>query len=132
MSAHTPEPWKVFAHAPASIWVGETPVATCKTQDTQSPLDDIPWETASANAARIVACVNACRGVELDQLEALAKLERNNIAGIGMLAVDHMLVRKQRSELAAILRDMLALRESGATPVVLAKKARAALEKVTT
>lgn len=98
---HTPEPWDFDAEGGFVLSAGLN--AVCQTWSKYEE----DFDNSKANGRRIVACVNACRGLELDQLEAMAELERGGIAGVGMLAVDHMLVRKQRNELADALRDLL-------------------------
>jgi hypothetical protein len=63
---HTPEPWKLYrndqsvgdvvGHAVCDVWPRGD--------------DHIASEEGKANARRIVACVNACRGLPTDELEA--------------------------------------------------------------
>ncbi len=69
---HTPEPWKIGdGKPPFASWAGqilgqhsdgEFILATCN--------QNYP-EDAKANARRIVACVNACRGIPTEDLEAV-------------------------------------------------------------
>ncbi len=59
MSKHTPEPWVTVTHAngtPTLIHGQASHIAECWS------LDRV--HTPTANAARIVACVNACAGME--------------------------------------------------------------------
>lgn len=73
MSEHTPEPWYV-----RDEWDGEPRIAI------GGPQPDHDFEIAclegfphpKANARRIVACVNACRGIETEKLEHKAEVSR--------------------------------------------------------
>ncbi len=67
MSKHTPEPWHTMA---ANEWVvmdsGNANVCSCFNIDSLAASNS---EHARANARRIVACVNACRGLSIENLE---------------------------------------------------------------
>jgi hypothetical protein len=59
---HTKEPWIVAGTA-----------LDIRTEDNQATIASIDWgddpEVTEANARRIVACVNACRGLSTESLE---------------------------------------------------------------
>jgi hypothetical protein len=65
MTIYTPEPWFVHPEQPDTITNREDGegwgIAICDGDD---------HEQESANARRIVACVNACRGIATGALEA--------------------------------------------------------------
>lgn len=65
MMEHTKEPW--LADANYVITQGETKIAYCNHID---PYDGIGYE----NARRIVACVNACAGLDTELLENIVLL----------------------------------------------------------
>ena len=66
MSDHSPEPWVQYA---CEVFESDSneelvaPVADC-----DSSSNGIPEKTKLANARRIVACVNACKGVSTTSL----------------------------------------------------------------
>lgn len=66
-AAHTPEPWSCGGGIPTNIWSeASRGIRIARTDfdgDEQHP-------EAIANARRIVACVNACAGIETESLEA--------------------------------------------------------------
>ncbi len=71
-SQHSPEPWKIVGGIP-----------TLGSQDTLTMMSDINGYTISfvsdtdiesiseVNAARIIACVNACAGIPIDELHMI-------------------------------------------------------------
>ena len=66
--SHTPEPWKATVHNDhiARIWGGEKEI--CKLPLADTPIRHVstgfsPGYDVPANAARIVACVNGCAGL---------------------------------------------------------------------
>jgi len=65
---HIQEPWMFREECANSLVIEE-----CKTGDTIADVigkDDDEWnETDFANARRIVACVNACKGIPTGELE---------------------------------------------------------------
>ncbi len=63
MSEHTKEPWTRIYDS--GIGPSDGFVFQC-------PLDGLEGEYAQANARRIVACVNACRMLTIEQLESAA------------------------------------------------------------
>lgn len=73
MTAHTPEPWQVDdldVVSAAGKWIGSM------TQQLGESAD-----IGEANAARIIACVNACKGIDpesiQDMRDALESIERD-------------------------------------------------------
>lgn len=88
MSKHTPEPWKVqHPHAGQRGW---------EIADS-SGLNQVSQDVTEANARRIVACVNACRGLPTDELE-----QKGLVAAVGTQLLD---VERQRDELLAALEE---------------------------
>lgn len=93
MSAkHTPGPWAVHGHHIESettgFWIADAIAAFPEHSETQAE-----------NARRIVACVNACEGIETSELEEIA------VSG-GMLGPreDVARIAKQRDELLMALQ----------------------------
>lgn len=73
MSGHTPEPWWRDGRE-----VGSSPIMDIKV----GRIDGADYSQATANARRIVACVNACAGMPTEEIEsygfgALAECARN-------------------------------------------------------
>ena len=75
MSEHTKGPWRTGYRYPCRIisYVGNIPASTCLPEDEGTESDE-----QKANAARIVACVNACEGINPeavpDAMEALRNI----------------------------------------------------------
>lgn len=71
MSKHTPEPWVMSTKASGNWWhisAGNQAIATVHAA---SKKRNEPYASMfEANARRIIACVNACAGVDTDLLEA--------------------------------------------------------------
>ena len=74
MSKHTPEPWKLWGDKEAVVMDcplhskhGFIAVMACN--------EDVSAKTSSANAKRIVTCVNACAGMS-DPAAEIAELKR--------------------------------------------------------
>lgn len=95
MSKHTPEPWRVGR--PGAV-VSDTPVPGMGGSDAVEYYGGhlIGESIIEANARRIVACVNACRGLGTDELE-----QHGLVSAVGYELIE---LTKQRDEL---LRDML-------------------------
>lgn len=64
MGKHTPEPWGVFQDASGDVFVSSK-VTSFHIAEVGSEDD----ETVIPDASRIVACVNACRGLSTEELE---------------------------------------------------------------
>jgi hypothetical protein len=98
-AAHTPEPWFVVEQNAGSqgtqVWArgGDTRVANC---DSAS----ISLEGRRADARRIKACVNACKGVPIEVLEA------SKADGMPWNVADQVMNRVERGKLLAALRLM--------------------------
>lgn len=71
MSEHTPEPWVLEQVSGAPLWHVEdlagNPIAVAEQRTNARVAFDFERE---ANALRIVACVNACAGIETSALES--------------------------------------------------------------
>lgn len=97
---HTPEPWHqsgVITEIKRVIDIGaddNSNVAQCLTGDNVGG-DDI----AKANARRIVACVNACKGIFTEGLEKL-------VAGLADQPIAYVGMKQQRDALAEALREL--------------------------
>lgn len=87
---HTPEPWHVGRKLAIGVYGPD--------DDSVIAMCDSMGEAASdkANARRIVACVNACAGIDTAQLETEA----------GKLFPQPRLLTAQRDELADALRNL--------------------------
>lgn len=69
---HTQEPWEVVEHSWAETGIyakGKGRVAGVRHDPEEDPLA----EQAPANAARIVACVNACEGIDPEAIGAMIR-----------------------------------------------------------
>lgn len=93
---HTPEPWKLYrndqsvgdavGHAVCDVWPRGD--------------DKIASEEGKANARRIVACVNACRGLPTDEMEK---------SGLASAFGNQMLeLEQQRDHIHAKVDELLA------------------------
>lgn len=96
MSKHTPEPWVIWNGGDGIMMYGArepkrggVALMCCN--------ELVSGRTAIANARRIVACVNACRGLPTDELE-----QKGLVAAVGTQLLD---VERQRDELLAALEE---------------------------
>jgi len=106
MTQHTPEPWHTVDHS--WEYTGIYPsvgsrIAVCEinqscTEDNQDEYESIN----DANAARIVACVNACAGVGNETLEKIASGEMD-----GSEIFELAKVKQQRDELQKELLSLV-------------------------
>ncbi len=99
---HTPEPWREVINCtddynahPVLIYAGAQYVA-------QVAFDQNEGDETDANARRIVACVNACAGINTDALERIADGEM--LSGLIRLRT----YKVQRDQMIDALRRMLA------------------------
>jgi hypothetical protein len=77
MSEHTKEPWTATNFSFKSKgWDDPFPVIQIKGAGDVPIIAMAPEEIDQANARRIVACVNACAGIDTEKLEQVAKGER--------------------------------------------------------
>ena len=94
MSKHTPEPWKLCRNDQS---VGDARgYAVCDVWPRGD--DQLASEEGKDNARRIVACVNACRGLPTDELE-----QKGIVAAAGTQLLD---VEQQRDELLTVLEAL--------------------------
>ena len=79
MSEHTPGPWEVYAYhsEPVGKWPGidarksrQSIVCYGDGDEFDRGIHGLDHNQALANARRIVACVNACEGIDTDRLES--------------------------------------------------------------
>ena len=136
MSKHTPGPWSVtdetdivgIENDPANGCVGPVDVAHVY-------LRTVPGRT-NANARRIVACVNACDGIETYALELMTGhlSIKEQITATGKQKPKQtsktIEYRRQRDELLEALVDLVAFYPPDSTDAVVTS-ARAAIAKVT-
>lgn len=96
MSKHTPEPWGVYQDASGDVFVssGETSfhIAEIGTEDEESVI---------ADARRIVACVNACRGMKTKDLENQAMLGETLLDRFELMKSETEQVKRKLDELLA-------------------------------
>ena len=119
---HTPEPW---------VFDQQAEIPHVMTPDGYAIVEACPWgsisdqETMSANARRIVACVNACAWIDTEYLE------REQYLGTASFAMRDA-AEKQRDELLAALLEirLLASYERGTEDANIHEIARAAITKV--
>ena len=105
MSKHTPEPWYCQDNGTYfDIYgdndqqrIGDTCASSC---DGNRGLGDI-------NARRIVACVNACEGMETEHIENQSMLGETLIDRFNLLKREVGELTKQRDELLAALQGMI-------------------------
>lgn len=95
---HTPEPWRAFNNGEGVVGVGTDHSDVCWTRIEEGGWlnSDRTIDTDYENARRIVACVNACAGIDTELLEII---EDNDKTLAGVIAN----VEKQRDELLASL-----------------------------
>ena len=80
----TPEPWRVAENlVPNDVFEGFGPLILVETEDSHicSLFDDNP-----ADAARIVACVNACAGINPEAVPGLLVAARGALAALSQNA----------------------------------------------
>lgn len=110
MSKHTPEPWVLF-----EVGDGRPYLCPASDSDKTSVLTVIEEDGVmfaavykEADARRIVACVNACAGLETETLE--------NITMLGETLLDRFELRnRQEAELTSKRDDLLAALHDAAT-----------------
>lgn len=76
MSAHTPEPWRIGKSTPhMGCVVSDHPVEGISGANEWDYYDGnmVAESVSPANARRIAACVNACKGFDIETLESLVK-----------------------------------------------------------
>ena len=96
MTNHSPTPWRIAADMRG---IGNTPVHGIETADGKPVANCGDWKDAQANARRILACVNACAGIETSGLQQHA---------LGVIGAEHSQelanLKKQRDELLEVLK----------------------------
>lgn len=113
MKCHSPEPWSIFE-------IGENNVHFCLAFEggrksiltmVDDSGDSLPAVFKDDDARRIVACVNACEGIDTETLEFVDGAARQAVSDI---AVDVSVVheaRKQRDELLSALELMVLIHD---------------------
>ena len=93
---YTPEPWRAFNNGEGVVGVGTDHSDVCWTRIEEGGWlnSDRTIDTDYENARRIVACINACAGIDTELLEII---EDNDKTLAGVIAN----VEKQRDELMA-------------------------------
>lgn len=116
---HTPEPWRVDVNAAHNVnmivssscdAVGKSHIAQVLTANPYK----VPQEVQDANAARIVACVNHCKGatnkeLELTSHEQLVQRFENEARDLGIAENEIRQLKAQRDELLQALMELLSL-----------------------
>lgn len=116
MSAnHTPEPWEVFPPETFIVTIAGNVESNRIICHIRFPQNSGMWRRIAgediANARRIVACVNACKGIETEKLEraAVVYLDGDSVitkGGIVRFPDEMDSLRTNRNELAALLREI--------------------------
>lgn len=101
MSGHTAEPWVDFGF----YQVGKDGFVIANVLAGNVP-SGIEKETKLANARRIVACVNACSGIETVTLESLAGTENPTLKSAATAIERAAMLERQRDQLLAALKLM--------------------------
>ncbi|WP_439829962.1 hypothetical protein [Aeromonas veronii] len=90
---HTPEPWQVHQDASGDVFISSAEtsfhIAEIGSEDDEAVIPD---------ARRIVACVNACRGLPTDELE-----QKGLVAAVGTQLLE---ADQQRDELLTALEAL--------------------------
>lgn len=109
MSEHTKEPWRVGQFHSVLGKISETEIFDSEIfADVIASTRTAPMHPeAKANARRIVACVNACAGIETEKLEAVAFLSPHLPDGHKDAAIEIAALRTQRDELLAAAKKLL-------------------------
>jgi len=117
MSEHTPEPWRI-GDSKEPIWAWRGQILGKHEDGTDFILGSMNQnyeERAIADARRIVACINACRGIETPELEngtlfkpRLARIKADMLAQSDELAA----VLRERDEARVIVAELAAVYES--------------------
>lgn len=107
MSKHTPEPWIYHRQGFSTVYV-EARIGCGLLQEIAAcgPCND-GQEQQEANARRIVACVNACAGLETEHLENQTMLGETLVKRFNLLKSEAAELTKQRDELLATLQGMI-------------------------
>ena len=110
---HTPEPWRAFNNGEGVVGVGTDHSDVCWTRIEEGGWlnSDRTIDTDYENARRIVACVNACVGVDTSWLESMAKVGgfavMNNYIAAYNQAAAAINAERQRDELLAALERFM-------------------------
>lgn len=94
MIKHTPEPWAAYRDASGDVFI-----SSAETSFHIAEVGSEDDETVIPDARRIVACVNACEGVDTDLLEA------------GELDKPTMLIMQENKDLKLHCDELLAALE---------------------
>ena len=111
MSKHTPEPWFYHRQGFSTVYI-EARIGGGMLQEIAAcgPCQD-GTEQQDENARRIVACVNACEGIDTKALEIVdgaARLAVDDLAG--EVSMVHA-AKKQRDDLLAALELMVLIHD---------------------
>ena len=98
---HTREPWRVDTENDTVI-LAQRNLEVCATYTS-----DVTPEEDEANARRIVACVNACAGYWVNQLESTIMEQGGFAAIIRDLGNEKFQAKQQRDELLAAIKAYL-------------------------
>lgn len=117
MSGHTPEPWRVDSQGVARVTSqdGRRLVASAGGHSSNVDFEAVDAEN-KANAFRIVACVNACRGVPTESLENATNEDGKLSPMSAIFATQRNHALRERDEARAMVAELKALlreREDG-------------------
>ena len=95
---HTPEPWGISPDVSTHIWNegGDTQIAACNLDNANS----------IANARRIVACVNACRDMDMTVLEMPDYSVKSELDTLDAQIAGRLKDEAQRDSLLSALRAL--------------------------
>ena len=100
MTKHTPEPWNIYFNSQDDFVIRKM------FADGQESHVVARCHSGAANARRIVACVNACEGFSIEELEG-ANLFKDSIESDAEIRE----LKKQRDELLEALKQMVSIVE---------------------
>ena len=98
---HTPGPWKVSTANPYAVNTVSGGIATAHGTDDANYSEFFPsTEQAKANARRIVACVNACEGINPEAVPDLLEALKDAVAAYDDADLDGAIIRRLRAAIA--------------------------------
>ena len=107
MSEHTPEPWKIGdGQAPFYAWKGQILAEHEDREFILASCNQNYPDEAESNARRIVACINACRGLQTEKLEHMAEVKSDLMMKsiFTVEALDDAI--RERDEARAMVKDL--------------------------
>jgi len=93
---HTPEPWNLIQYA--QVYSKDRLIADCRSW--------IPSGIDTNNAERIVACVNACKGIPTEVLSDPEYSVKQELDSLDAQIESRIKAEKERDELKGLLKDV--------------------------